>query len=289
MKRTFAFTTLLVSTAFILSLPFSAQNQPIQEAHGIAVENMDLSVKPGDNFYLYANGNWIKHTVIPPDRAGVNVFSRLADLSNQRTQDLIEGVVKSNPRAGSDLRKVADLYNSYMDEAAIEAKGLTPLRPHLEAIAAIHDTRELSYALGKTLRADVDALNNTNFHTPNLFGLWVAPGFHDPDHYAAYLLEGGLALPDREYYLSESEHMQKLRGQYQANVATIMKLAGFSDPKDRATRIVELEHAIAQTHRSLAENEDIHKADNIWTRAEFARNAPGRTGCSITSTRAASS
>jgi putative endopeptidase len=273
MKPMLAFTTLLAGTVILLAL--TAQNQTSQEVHGIAVEHMDPSVKPGDNFYLYANGNWIKHTVIPPDRAAVNVFSRLSDLSNQRTHDLIENIAKSNPPAGSNLRKVADLYNSFMDEAAIEAKGLAPLKPHLDAIAAIHDKRELAFALGKTLRADVDALNNTNFHTANLFGLWVAPGFHDPDHYTAYLLQGGLALPDREYYLSESEHMKMLRGNYQTHVATMMKLAGFSDAEARATSILELEHAIAETHRSLAENEDIHKADNTWTRAEFGENAPG--------------
>ena len=79
--------------------------------------------------------------------------------------------------AGSGERKMADLFNSYMDESAIEAKGMAPLKPHLDAIAAIHDKKELAHALGETLRADVDALNNTNFHTANLFGLWVAPGF----------------------------------------------------------------------------------------------------------------
>lgn len=273
MKRILAFTALLVSSVILLGL--AAQSQASRQVHGIAVEHMDLSVKPGDNFYLYANGNWINHAVIPPDRVSVNGFSRLSDLSNQRTHDLIDDIAKSNPPAGSDLRKVADLYNSYLDEAAIEAKGLAPLKPHLDAIAPIHDKRELAYELGRTLRADVDALNNTNFHTQNLFGLWVAPGFHDPDHYMAYLLQGGLTLPDREYYLSDSEHMKALRKKYQTHVATMMKLGGFSDAEAGAARIIELEHAIAQTHRSLADNEDIHKADNRWTRAEFAENAPG--------------
>ncbi len=275
MKRPLVLAGLLVSIVVVLSFPFSGQSQSIQEVHGIAADNMDPSVQPGDNFYLYANGNWIKRTEIPPDRAGVNVFSRLSDLSNQRTQNLIEDIVKSNPPAGSELRKVTDLYNSYIDEATIESKGIAPLKPQLDAIAAIREKRELAYALGKTLRADVDALNNTNFHTQNLFGLWVAPGFHDPDHYTAYLLQGGLALPDREYYLSDSQRMQNLRAQYQTHVASMIKLAGFSDSDARATRIIELEHAIAETHRSLAENEDIHKADNTWARADFAKNAPG--------------
>ena len=152
----------------------------------------------------------------------------------------------------------------------IEAKGLAPLRPHLDAIAAIKDKKELARALGEDLRADVDALNNTNYHTPNLFGLWVAPGFNDSDHYTPYLMQGGLQLPDREYYVSDSEQMKKMRTQYQTHVSAMLKLAGFSDPDARAARILELEHAIAQTHRTLADNEDIHKANNTWNAGDFA-------------------
>jgi putative endopeptidase len=257
------------------ALAASAQNAPAPETHGIAVANMDRSVKPGDDFYQYANGEWIKRTEIPPDRAEVDVFSKLADLSNKRTADLIEEIAKSNPPAGSGARKVADLYNSYMDEATIEAKGLAPLRPHLEAITAIHDKRELARALGETLRADVDALNNTNFHTANLFGLWIAPGFNDSEHCTAYLLQGGLQLPDREYYLGDNEHARNLRAQYQSHISAILKLAGFTDTDARATRILELEHSIAKIHRSLADNEDIHTANNTWTQADFSAKAPG--------------
>jgi endothelin-converting enzyme/putative endopeptidase len=246
-----------------------------QETHGIAVANIDRSVKPGDDFYHYANGAWIKRTEIPPDRVGMDVWTKLADVGNKRMADLIAEIAKSNPPAGSPTRKVADLYNSYMDEAGIEAKGLTPLRPHLDAIAAIKDKRELAHALGKSLRADVDALNNGVFHTANLFGLWVAPGFHDSEHYAAYLMQGGVQLPDREYYLSDSQEMSKIRTQYQIHVSAMLKLAGFSDSDARAVRILELEHAIAQTHRSLADSEDIHKADNTWMQADFSAKAPG--------------
>jgi putative endopeptidase len=252
-----------------------AQNAAPPETHGVALSNMDRSVKPGDDFYHYANGNWIKRTELPADRAGIDVFSKLADLSDKRTADLIAEIAKSNPPASSATRKVADLYNSYMDEAAIEAKGLAPLRPHLDAIAAIHDKRELAHALGEGLRADVDALNNGNFHTANLFGLWVAPGFHDSDRYTAYLMQGGLQMPDREYYLSDSESMRKIRAQYHTHIAAMLKLAGFTDADARAGRILELEHAIAQSHRSLADSEDIHKADNTWTQADFASKAPG--------------
>jgi putative endopeptidase len=196
-------------------------------------------------------------------------------LSNKRTLGLIEEAVKENATAGSNNRKVADLYTSYMDEAGIEAKGLDPLRPHLEAIAAIHDKRELARALGESLRADVDALNNTNFHTANLFGMWVAPGFNDSDHYAAYLLQGGLQMPDRQYYLFDSDRMRDIRAKYQVHVSAMLKLAGFSNSDARAQRIIELEHAIAETHLSLTENEDIQKANNPWKQSDFATKAPG--------------
>jgi putative endopeptidase len=261
----------------ILALAAIAQAQPAPQPdhHGIAVANMDRSVNPGDDFYQFANGEWIKRTVIPADRAGVGVFNILADLSNKQTADLIEEVAKSDVPAGSPSRKIADLYHSYMDEAGIEAKGLAPLRPHLDAIAAIHDKKELAFALGESLRADVDALNNTNFHTANLFGLWVAPGFNDPEHYTAYLLQGGLKLQDREYYLADDDHMRDLRAKYLAHISAMFKLAGFDDTDARAARVLELEHAIAEKHISLAEDENIHKANNTWTPADFAAKAPG--------------
>jgi len=272
MKSILRFLAFVVATCV---LALCAQNASAQEVHGIAVASIDRSVKPGDDFYRYANGEWIKGKEIPPDRTEVDVWSKLGDQSNQRTADLIAEIAKSNPAAGSGARKVADLYNSYMDEAGIEAKGLAPVRPHLEAIAAIHDKRELARALGEGLRADVDALNNGIFHTANLFGLWVAPGFHDSEHYTAYLMQGGLQLDDREYYLSDSEQMRKIRAQYQTHISAMLKLAGLSDTDARAARILELEHALAQTHRSLADSEDIHKADNTWTQADFAAKAPG--------------
>ena len=274
MRRPFRSVRIFLACGFIGFLGALAHGAG-SETHGIIVANIDRSVKPGDDFYRYANGEWIKRTEIPPDRAGIDVWSKLEDLSNKRTADLIAALAKSNAASGSGARKVADLYNSYMDEAGIEAKGLSPLRPHLEAISAIRDKKELAQALGKTLRADVDALNNTNYHTANLFGLWVAPGFSDSDHCIGYLMQGGLQLPDREYYLSDSEHMRDVRAKYETHIATMLKLAGFSDAEARAKRIVELEHAIAQTHRTLAENEDIHKAETIWNRTEFAAKAPG--------------
>jgi endothelin-converting enzyme/putative endopeptidase len=250
-------------------------NLPKSRVHGVNEASLDRTVKPGDEFFEYANGGWLKHVEIPADRTSVAPDSELIELTTKRTADLIAEVAKSGAAAGDKGRKIADLYNSYMNEAGIEAKGLTPVRPHLEAIAAIRDKRELAHALGETLRADVDALNNTNFSTENLFGLWVAPSFNDSEHYTAYLMQGGLALPDREYYLSDSADMREIRSKYQAHVVTMLKLAGFDDTEARAKRILDLEHAIAEKHRSLADNNDIHKANNPWNASDFAVKAPG--------------
>lgn len=271
MNKRFAQAATLAMLAF---LTFSALAQDAPASHGISIANMDSSVRPGDDFFEYANGAWLKKTEIPPDREGVGVFLTLDDLSNKRTAALIEEAAKS--RSGdSRTRKIADLFNSYMNETLIESKGTEPLKPHLDAIRAIKDKRELAHALGETLRADVDALNNTNFHTPNLFGLWVAPDFDDSDHYTAYLLQGGIQLPDRQYYLDDSERMRDIRSKYEVHIAAMLKLAGFDETDQRAKKIVELEHAIAEKHRSLAENEDIHKANNPWKQSDFAVKAPG--------------
>ncbi len=262
---------------FLLSLAplLHSENVPGGDIRGISVADIDRSVKPGDAFYEYAIGSWLKSAEIPPDRGSVGALQVTFDEGQKRMVDLIEELSKSNAPAGSEQRKIADLYKSFMDEAAIEARGIAPLKPHLDAVSAIKDKRQLSRALGETLRADVDALNNTNFFTSNLFGLWSAPGFSDSDHYFPYLMQGGLELPDREYYLSDTDRMKELRAKYQAHVAAMLKLAGYSDPEARAARIVRLEHAIAEKHLSVADNLDIHKANNLWTPADFKAKAPG--------------
>jgi len=273
MKRLFI--AVVLSAALLPSASLSAQQSPANEIHGIHVDHTDRTVNPGDDFFRYANGEWLKRTEIPGDRGLVTVFSTLTDTASKRTAGIIEESAKSNAKAGSSTRKIADLYNSYMNEQTIEARGLAPLQSQLKSINSIKDRRELARALGESLRADVDALNNTNFHTANLFGLWVAPGFHDSGHYAGYLMQGGLVLPDREYYLSDSEHMRDLRAKYQAHVSRILSIAGFTDSDVRAKRIIELEHSIAEKHISLADDEDVHEADNTWKQADFATKAPG--------------
>jgi len=240
---------------------------------GIDRAGMDPSVRPGDDFFGYANGGWIKTHDIPPDRAAYGTGAIVEELTSKRVAELIAESVKDAP-AGSDARKVGDYYASYLDVAAIDARGTTPLIPVLAKIAAIGDRRALAAALGATLRADVDVLNNTNLDTPNLFGLWVASDLSDPAHNAAFLLQGGLGLPDRDYYLDGSPRMAEIRERYQAHIAAMLRLAGLSDAAARAARIVALEHEIATVHVPRVDTEDVQKGNNHWTRGELADRAP---------------
>jgi putative endopeptidase len=275
--------SLLLGTALLAAPVLAAPAAPAPaQAHGIDLAGMDKSVTPGDDFYGFANGNWMKATEIPADRASYGVFTQLAEEANRRTQQLIQDAAQraakteqAEAKAGSDERKIGDYYWSYMDEAGIETKGLLPLKPVLEAISQIADRHQLAKVLGDQLRTDVDPLNMTNFYTDHLFGLWVAQDFNDPERYTPYLLQGGLGLPDRDYYLADNPKMAEIRQKYQAHVAAMLRLAQYPDADARAARIVALEHKIAQAHWPRVDSEDVLKANNPWSSKDFAAKAPG--------------
>ena len=176
---------------------------------------------------------------------------------------------------GSAARKIGDFYQAYLDTDRINQLGLAPLQARLSEIAAIGDKKALSAYLGSRLRADVDPINATQVHTENLFGLWVSQGFHDHSRYTGYLLQGGLGLPDREYYLSNNPRMMALRTQYQTYIADLLRLAGAADADLLAKRVFDLEMKIAKGHAPREATSDVLKADNTWRTAEFAKKAPG--------------
>jgi putative endopeptidase len=267
----------LIVSAVVLGLPLtlSAQSGAAAQQHGVAVAKMDRTVLPGDNFYEYANGAWLKRTQIPPDRVGVGGFSIVADRTDKRVAAIIKSAGAAKAAPGTEQRLIADLYNSNMDTVAIEKAGLTPLKPGLDAIDSIESRMDLARALGNTLRADTDALNNANYHTLNLFGVWVAPDFNDPDHYTAYLMQGGGVLPSRDYYLDETAPMKDLRAKYRQHMEVIFRLAGMDHVADRTARVYALELALARVQISLADSEDIHHANNPWRAEDFAVKAPG--------------
>ena len=241
---------------------------------GIDTAGMDKSVAPGDDFFAYANGGWIKATPIPADKSEYGVATILVDQTRKQTVEIIQDPVNGGPNATPDARKVGDFYASYMDEAGIETKGLTPLKARLDAIAAIPDKRALARAIGETLRADVDPLNATNFQTEHLLGVFVAQGLNDPEHNVPYLLQGGLGMPDRDYYVSSSPKMAALRAEYKRHVTAILTLAGFNGAPARAARIVDLETKIAKAHATRVESANVTLAQP-WQRDALATKAPG--------------
>jgi putative endopeptidase len=242
---------------------------------GIDSKGIDHSVQPGDDFDGYANGAWRKTAEIPADRASTGVFLEVFQKAEKRNADLIKAAGESNAAAGSHQRLIADYYKAYMDEVAIEKLGLKPLEPTLAQIDAIKDKAQLSSALGAQLRADVDPINATNLDTEHLLGLFVAQGLDDPSKNMPYLLQGGLGMPNRDYYLKDDKHMVETRAKYAAYVQAVLTQAGTADAAGKAKAIVALETKIAQAQLSIVDSEDIHKANNPWPRTSFATKAPG--------------
>lgn len=242
---------------------------------GINLAAMDTSVKPGDDFYQYANGAWMKNTEIPADRASTGSFLVAFEATEQHTKQLIAELVTSPQAAGSDNARIADFYHAFVDVAGIDARGMQPIAADLSRIAAIADKQQLASALGASLRADVDPLNATNYHTENLFGVFVTQGLATPGEVLPYLLQGGLGLPEREYYLSDSSKMQEIRGAYQQYIGNLLSTAGVTDATERAARVFALEMKIAQAHVNREDSEDFAKSADVWSRQQFTEQAPG--------------
>ena len=239
---------------------------------GVDLTSIDKSIKPGDDFWTYANNEWIKAHPIPADRSRYGKTAVMTEEASKRTVDLIQEAAQGG---AGDGKKVGDYYASYMDEAGIEAKGLTPLKADLARIDAIKTKAQLATVLGGNIRADVDALNATDFYTDNVLGLWASPAFDDTSKYAPFLLQGGLGMPDREYYLSDKASMVEARTKYLAHVEKILTLGGVANPAAKAKAIVALETQLAQASGSRADSADVQKANNSWTPADFAAKAPG--------------
>jgi putative endopeptidase len=255
--------------------PSAAAATPEAPQHGVDLPGMDTAVAPGADFFAYANGTWTKQTDIPPDRSNWGVGSELMEATTRKVRALLEDTIKSPGAPGSETRKVADYYSSFMDEAAIEARGTAPLTPVLARIAGLKDKGDLARELGGSLRADVDPLNSTNFHTDRLFGLFVSGGFSAPERNVPYLLQGGLGLPDRDFYVNGDARMQGIREQYRAHVSAIFRLAGIPDPDTKAAGVLALETKIAAVHVTREGSSQVLDANNPWHRSEFTARAPG--------------
>jgi putative endopeptidase len=234
---------------------------------------VDASIRPGDDFFAYANGGWLEATAIPAGKQRWDARTEIAERTRQRIDQLLADA--SAAPAGSGARKVADFHAAYLNEAAIEAKGITALKPLFARIERARDKAALTRLLGRGLRADVDPMNKGIYDSAHVFGLAVQASTHGEKTNVAFLLQGGLGLPDHEHYVSTEPRLQALRTQYATYIGRMLSLAGFDHAEQRAQAVMALETALAQSHATAEASADDRNADHLWTRADFMRQAPG--------------
>jgi putative endopeptidase len=242
-----------------LQAPAAAAGRPEYGAFGFDTAGMDKSVTPGDDFFDYANGTWVKNTPMPPDKARYGMFNVLDDLSKTRTRQIIDEQAK-NPNS-----KIGNAYLSFMDEAAIEAKGLTPLEPWLNKIRALKSKAALSrlYAEGEEIGVSPPLL------------MFVSQDRKAPNSYVLSMSQAGLGMPDRDYYLSADPKLAETRDKYVQHLTNVLTLAGEKNAQARAKAILALETRVAKAHWTRAESRDAEKTYNKMTLAQLRARAPG--------------
>jgi putative endopeptidase len=280
MKRSLLLAALLATAATAACSQADQQNDIAAVAAsgttiGIDTTGMDTSVKPGDDFDQYANGGWREKTEIPSDRSSTGVFLEVFKKAEANTAAIINDAVSAEAAPGTDQRRIADYYNAYLNTDAIEKRGLAPIQGEVQKIAAIEDKKALSQMLGANMLADEDPINATSFGSENLFGLFVTQALTKPDQTVPYLLQGGLGLPDRDYYLSATPEMAQIRTAYKSYIAQLLNLAGVSDAQARAARIYDLEAKLAKVHADRTTSGQMSEGHDWWTKADFAKKAPG--------------
>ncbi len=262
-------TTTLV-TIFTCAISLSPATEPVTQ--NVDTQDMDRSVKAGDDFYRFANGGWLKAVAVPAGQPSYGTSAMLMEKTSGRVRNLIQEAAVAKLDTGSTAQKVGDYYASFMDENTIEAKGLTPLADEMATISAISNKTSLSAYLGATLNTEVDGLTSNSDH---IFGVWVNQGFEESAHYIFHLFQGGLGMPDRDDYIDPTPKMGEMRAQYQAHIAAILKLVGFADSESRAARILALEIRIAKAHAPDAAAAAVFAQNNPWKREDFDVKAPG--------------
>ena len=233
--------------------------KPQYGTFGFDTAGMDTSVAPGDDFYDFANGTWAKNTPIPADKSNYGMFTVLDDLSRARTKEIIEG------QAQDSNSKIGNAYASFMDEAALEAKGLAPFDPWLDQVRGLKSKAGLP-----KLYAEADRLG---IAVP--FAMFIGQDRKNSDQYALNVLQGGLGMPDRDYYLSKDPKQLETKAKYLEHLTNVLTMAGEPNAAARAKAIVAFETKIAQVHWTKAESRNVDKTYNKMTLADLPRIAPG--------------
>jgi len=229
---------------------------------GIALSNIDHGVRPQDDLYKHVNGAWLTSTTIPDDRPLEGTFTALRDGAELAVREIIEEAAGKGADASGIERKIGDLYNSFMDEAAVEAKGMDPIRGRLADVFATASVGDLLALAGRLFRADVSGL----------FYIYPAPDAGNPERVLLYTGQGGLGLPDESYY--REEKFAPLVQSYREYVGTMFGLAGVADPEGAAARVVALETALASHHWDNVTLRDPQKTYNLKSADEASELFP---------------
>ncbi|MEO8227550.1 MAG: M13 family metallopeptidase [Gemmatimonadota bacterium] len=234
---------------------------------------VDASIRPGDDFFAFANGAWLKAATIPAGRERWGVRDELNALTRPHIAKLIDNAAAA--ARGSDARKVSDFRAAWLNQAGIEARDLTPLRPLLDTIGRVGDKAALTRLLGHLMPADVDPLNLGVYRSSHVLGFAVERSIHGERTNDVFLVQGGLGLGDRDNYLGAEPRLTALRAAYVEYVGRMLQLAGFDRAVARARSVMALETAMAKSQGSAGASANDHNADTRWTSADFAREAPG--------------
>ncbi len=233
---------------------------------GIELENLDTSVRPQENFFRFVNGAWLENTEIPADRARWGSFDELRENADRQVLEIIkEAAAIEDAKKGSDEQKIGDLFMSFMDTERIEDLRLEPLSDLLSAIDALSSHNDLANHWGYLQR----------YRSGTPLGVSVGQDMRQAEQYITYGSQSGLGLPDREYYLSDSEQNQQIIGRYKDLISTFWQLAGWQNGERAANRILAIETRIAESHWTRVENRDRNRTYNKMTITELAGEAPG--------------
>ncbi|WP_298395472.1 M13-type metalloendopeptidase [Flavobacterium sp.] len=223
-------------------------------ASGITKKNMDTLVKPGDNFDRFVNGTWAKNNKIPADKSSYGAFDMLYDKSQKDVKAIIEEASKGSFAEGSDEQKIGDYYGSFMNRKDRDAKGVTPIQSELKAIDAIANYTDLATYFGKANRIGVSIP----------FSVSVTEDFKNPKQYTLMTWQGGLGLPEREYYLQNDAKMVAIRKQYVAHIEKMWQLVGLQNGAESAAKVMALETTLATNHMKKEDTRNTAKLYNKY-------------------------
>ncbi|MGV8880288.1 MAG: M13 family metallopeptidase [Sphingobacteriaceae bacterium] len=245
-KANLSFAFLLMGSAILL-LASCGADKKTERHSGIIFKNMDTTVSPGNNFTEYVNGNWMKNTKIPADKSNYGVFNILDDQAQEDVKAIIENAAKGNPKQDSEEQKIGGYYESYMNMKVRDSIGLRPLAAEFKRIDSI--------ASGKDLAAYFAYANKIGNKIP--FNLSISEDFKDPKKYMLLTWQGGLGLPDREFYFNSDAKSKAIREKYVIHIANMLSIAGIPESKTKASQIMELETLLASKQMKKEKTRDV--------------------------------